>query len=635
MTDSLISSAYSQALEVIASVEPRIAEATRQELADQRASLKLIASENYASPAVLMTMGTWFSDKYAEGTVGHRFYAGCQNVDTVESLAAEHARELFGAPYAYVQPHSGIDANLVAFWSILANKVETPYLQKMQAKNVNELSEADWETLRHEFGNQRLLGMSLDAGGHLTHGFRPNISGKMFHQQQYGTDPETGLLDYDAVAAKAREFKPLVLVAGYSAYPRRVNFAKMREIADEVGAVLMVDMAHFAGLVAGKVFTGEENPVPYAHITTTTTHKSLRGPRGGMVLAQEEFAADVDRGCPMVLGGPLSHVMAAKAVAMAEARTTEFQDYAQRIADNAKSLADGFLTRGANLVTGGTDNHLVLLDVSSFGLTGRQAESASARRRRRHQPQLGPVRPQRRLVHLRRPARHPGAHHPRLRPRRVRHRGGADRRRAVPHRGRHDQGRRAQQGVVRPGRRSRRPGHEALGRDARQAPALPRSRPQLTGSLPGACAEETDVGRVDVDLPGAPPQPDPDGEVRRAHDHRADGSDPATRGPEHEGGQACRDEGVHHDDEHRGAGQHLAGAAPGCAHRVGLPDAVAVGQAGDEVGRQRRVDVEVRRPQPVHPLDEHVVLLAGVVHPEGSSVGRTERPRWPAFTRWP
>ena len=246
----------------------------------------------------------------------------------------------------------------------------------MQAKNVNELSEADWETLRHEFGNQRLLGMSLDAGGHLTHGFRPNISGKMFHQQQYGTDPETGLLDYDAVAAKAREFKPLVLVAGYSAYPRRVNFAKMREIADEVGAVLMVDMAHFAGLVAGKVFTGEENPVPYAHITTTTTHKSLRGPRGGMVLAQEEFAADVDRGCPMVLGGPLSHVMAAKAVALAEARTTEFQDYAQRIADNAKSLADGFLTRGATLVTGGTDNHLVLLDVSSFGLTGRQAESA-------------------------------------------------------------------------------------------------------------------------------------------------------------------------------------------------------------------------------------------------------------------
>src|SRR6187455_2047331 len=374
--DSTTSSAYQQILEVIASVEPRIADATRQELVDQRGSLKLIASENYASPAVLLTMGTWFSDKYAEGTIGHRFYAGCQNVDTVEAIAAEHARELFGAEYAYAQPHSGIDANLVAFWAILANRVESPTLQKFGAKNVNELSEEDWETLRAEFGHQRLLGMSLDAGGHLTHGFRPNISGKMFHQQQYGTDPETGMLDYDAVRAKAREFRPLILVAGYSAYPRRVNFAKMREIADEVGAVLMVDMAHFAGLVAGKVFTGEENPVPYAHITTTTTHKSLRGPRGGLVLAQEEFASDVDRGCPMVLGGPLSHVMAAKAVALAEARQPSFQTYAQNIADNAKSLAEGFLTRGANLVTGGTDNHIVLLDVSSYGLTGRQAESA-------------------------------------------------------------------------------------------------------------------------------------------------------------------------------------------------------------------------------------------------------------------
>src|SRR5215210_5354953 len=373
---STVSTAYNAALEVIASVEPRIAEATRAELADQRSSLKLIASENYASPAVLLAMGNWLSDKYAEGTVGHRFYAGCQNVDTVESLAAEHARELFGAPYAYAQPHSGIDANLVAFWSILANRVETPYLRKLQAKNVNELTEADWETLRHEFGNQRLLGMSLDAGGHLTHGFRPNISGKMFYQQQYGTDPGTGLLDYDAVAAKAREFKPLVLVAGYSAYPRRVNFATMREIADEVGAVLMVDMAHFAGLVAGKVFTGDEDPVPHAHITTTTTHKSLRGPRGGLVLATPEYADAVDKGCPMVLGGPLSQMMAAKAVALAEARQESFQTYAQQVADNAKSLAEGFLSRGGTLVTGGTDNHIVLLDVQSFGLTGRQAESA-------------------------------------------------------------------------------------------------------------------------------------------------------------------------------------------------------------------------------------------------------------------
>ncbi len=378
MTDlsAATSSAYRQALEVIASVEPRIAEATRQELADQRSSLKLIASENYASPAVLLTMGTWFSDKYAEGTIGHRFYAGCQNVDTVEALAAEHARELFGAPYAYAQPHSGIDANLVAFWSILAHRIESPALEKLGAKNVNELTDADWETLRHELGNQRLLGMSLDAGGHLTHGFRPNISGKMFHQQQYGTDPETGLLDYDVVRAKAREFQPLVLVAGYSAYPRRVNFAKMREIADEVGATLMVDMAHFAGLVAGKVFTGDEDPVPFAHITTTTTHKSLRGPRGGLVLATEEYAPSVDRGCPMVLGGPLSHVMAAKAVALAEARQPEFRTYAQNIADNAKSLAEGFTKRGARLVTGGTDNHIVLLDTTSFGLTGRQAEGA-------------------------------------------------------------------------------------------------------------------------------------------------------------------------------------------------------------------------------------------------------------------
>jgi glycine hydroxymethyltransferase len=192
------STAYSSALEVVSSVEPRIADAIRSELTDQRSSLKLIASENYASPAVLLTMGNWLSDKYAEGTVGHRFYAGCQNVDRVESIAAEHARELFGAEYAYAQPHSGIDANLVAFWSILAHRIESPALEKHSAKNVNELSEADWEELRHEFGNQRMLGMSLDAGGHLTHGFRPNISGKMFHQRSYGTDPETGLINYSA-----------------------------------------------------------------------------------------------------------------------------------------------------------------------------------------------------------------------------------------------------------------------------------------------------------------------------------------------------------------------------------------------------------------------------------------------------
>ena len=371
-----VSTAYRSALEVIGAVEPTIAGAIRSELADQRASLKLIASENYASLATLLTMGTWLSDKYAEGTIGHRFYAGCQNIDTVEQTAADHARELFGAPHAYVQPHSGIDANLVAFWAILAHRVETPALQNAGAKHVNDLSESDWETLRKAFGEQRALGMSLDAGGHLTHGFRPNISGKMFHQRSYGTDPDTGLVDYDAVRAAAREFRPLILIAGYSAYPRKINFATMREIADEVGAVLMVDMAHFAGLVAGKVFTGDFDPVPHAHVVTTTTHKSLRGPRGGMVLCQPEFADSVDRGCPMVLGGPLGHVMAAKAVALAEARQPSFRTYAQAIADNSVALADGLMKRGARLVTNGTENHLSLIDVSSFGLSGRQAESA-------------------------------------------------------------------------------------------------------------------------------------------------------------------------------------------------------------------------------------------------------------------
>ncbi|MDQ7993199.1 MAG: glycine hydroxymethyltransferase, partial [Propionicimonas sp.] len=367
---------YRQALGVIETIEPRIADATRAELHDQRGSLKLIASENYASLPVLMTMGTWLSDKYAEGTVGHRFYAGCQNVDTVESVASEHASALFGAEYAYVQPHSGIDANLVAYWSILAHRIESPTLERLGAKTVNDLSEADWEDLRATFNAQRVMGMSLDAGGHLTHGFRHNISGKMFRQHSYGTNPTTGLIDYDRLLADAREFKPLIIVAGYSAYPRRVNFAKMREIADEVGATLFVDMAHFAGLVAGKVFTGEEDPIPYAHIVASTTHKSLRGPRGGFVLATAEYAPSVDRGCPMVLGGPLSHVMAAKAIAFAEARQASFQTYAQAVADNARTLADGLMRRGVKLVTDGTDNHLVLLDVSSFGLTGRQAESA-------------------------------------------------------------------------------------------------------------------------------------------------------------------------------------------------------------------------------------------------------------------
>ncbi len=367
---------YLAALDVIATSEPTVADLIRGELGNQRNQLKLIASENYASPAVLLAMGNWLSDKYAEGTVGHRFYAGCEYVDQVEQLAMDHAKALFGADHAYVQPHSGIDANLVAFWSILAHRVEAPFLADRAAKHVNDLSEADWEVLRHAFGDQRMIGMALDAGGHLTHGFRPNISGKMFHQRSYGVDPNTELLDYDRVVALAREFQPLILIAGYSAHPRKVNFAKMREIADEVGATFMVDMAHFAGLVAGKQFTGDFDPIPHAHVVTTTTHKSLRGPRGGMVLCTEEYAEFVDKGCPMVLGGPLSHVMAAKAVALAEARRPSFTDYAARIIANAATLAEGLAKRGARVVTGGTDNHLVLVDVRPFGLTGRQAESA-------------------------------------------------------------------------------------------------------------------------------------------------------------------------------------------------------------------------------------------------------------------
>ena len=375
--NATVSSAYRQILDVVGSVEPRIATAIRQELTDQRESLKLIASENYASLPVLLTMGTWLSDKYAEGTIGHRFYAGCQNVDTVETVAAEHCRELFGAPYAYVQPHSGIDANLVAYWAILNARIEAPALERLGAKTVNDLSDDDWEALRRTFNEQRVMGMSLDVGGHLTHGFRHNISGKMFHQKSYGTDPETQLIDYDRLLADARAFKPLIIVAGYSAYPRRVNFATMREIADDVGATLFVDMAHFAGLVAGKVFTGDEDPVPYAHVVASTTHKSLRGPRGGFVLATDDYAPSVDKGCPMVLGGPLGHMMAAKALCLAEASTPDFQSYAQTVADNAKALAEGLMKRGVKLITDGTDNHLCLLDVyTSFGLTGRQAESA-------------------------------------------------------------------------------------------------------------------------------------------------------------------------------------------------------------------------------------------------------------------
>src|SRR4051794_444270 len=367
---------FAAALDAVARVDPAVTQAILGELVDQRTHLKLIASENYASPAVLLAMGNWLSDKYAEGAPGHRLYAGCDNVDVIESRADELACVLFGSDHAYAQPHSGIDANLVAFWAVLSQRVESPALQRLTAGHVNDLADDDWESLRKQLVGQTLLGMSLQAGGHLTHGFRPNISGKLFRHRSYGVDPSTFLLDYDEVRRRAHEVPPLILIAGYSSYPRKVNFRIMREIADEVGATFMVDMAHFAGLVAGKVFTGDFDPIPHAHIVTTTTHKSLRGPRGGAVFCQPELADQVDRGCPMVLGGPLGHVMAAKAIAFAEARQPSFADYAQRIVDNSQALADGLLRRGVSLVSGGTENHLVLIDVHPFDLTGRQAEQA-------------------------------------------------------------------------------------------------------------------------------------------------------------------------------------------------------------------------------------------------------------------
>lgn len=368
--------AYTAAFDVISKVAPEIVDGLRRELAEQRSKLKLIASENFASPAVLLAMGNWLSDKYSEGAPGHRFYAGCEHVDTIESRAVELAKNLFGAEHAYVQPHSGIDANLVAFWSILSERVEAPTLEKLGKGAVIELSEPEWEKLRQDFGNQKMMGMALDAGGHLTHGFRPNISGKLFRYCAYTVDPETCVLDYDEVRKRAREEKPLLIIAGYSSYPRKINFRVFREIADEVGATFMVDMAHFAGLVAGKVFTGDFDPVAHAHVVTTTTHKTLRGPRGGMVLCKKELAETVDRGCPLVLGGPLEHVIAAKAVALTEASQPSFAAYAQRVVDNAALLAESLGKLGVRVVTGGTENHLVLVDVRSFNLTGRQAESA-------------------------------------------------------------------------------------------------------------------------------------------------------------------------------------------------------------------------------------------------------------------
>jgi len=367
--------AYIASLTEVASVAPNVARSIVKELADQRANLKLIASENYSSLPTQLAMGNLFTDKYAEGFPGHRFYAGCDNVDDVESYAAQKACEIFGAEHAYVQPHSGADANMIAYWAILTARVETPALEELGDMNPSHLSREDWDTIRAKLGNQRLMGLDYYSGGHLTHGYRFNVSAQMFDAYTYTVNRETGLLDYDELEAMAKEVKPLILLAGYSAYPRAINFRRMREIADKVGAVFMVDMAHFAGLVAGGVFEGDFNPVPHEHVVTTTTHKTLRGPRGGMILCKQEFAEYVDKGCPIVIGGPLPHAIAAKAVAFTEAAKPEFKTYAQKIVENARTLADACIAEGMTVATGGTDNHMLLIDVRPFGLNGRQGES--------------------------------------------------------------------------------------------------------------------------------------------------------------------------------------------------------------------------------------------------------------------
>lgn len=368
--------AYLASLDYLSGIYPEIASNIVQELKNQRANLKLIASENYSSLSVQLAMGNLLTDKYAEGFVNHRFYAGCENIDAIETEALNQLKTLFGCEYGYVQPHSGADANLIAFWAILVQRVQNKQIALLCKKNLEELTPEEYEQIRQAMLNQTLLGLSLNSGGHLTHGYRHNISSKMMRAVTYDVDPKTELLDYQAIARLAQKERPSILLAGYSAYPRRINFAKMREIADSVGAVLMVDMAHFAGLVAGKVFTGDENPVPFAHVITSTTHKTLRGPRGGIIMAKDEFGETINKGCPLAMGGPLPHVIASKAIAFKEANSPSFSSYAHAIVNNAQTLAKELLTLGARLTTGGTDNHLIVMDVSQWGLTGRHAEIA-------------------------------------------------------------------------------------------------------------------------------------------------------------------------------------------------------------------------------------------------------------------
>lgn len=322
--------------------DPQVADAIGQELSRQRSSIELIASENFASPAVMEAMGSVLTNKYAEGYPGKRYYGGCEKVDIIEDLARDRAKKLFNCQFANVQPHSGANANFAAYQA-LVNLGDT------------------------------VLGLSLDHGGHLTHGSPVNFSGKDYHIVAYGVNPETELIDYDEMERIAKECKPKLIVGGASAYPRVIDFKRMREIADEVGAYLMIDMAHIAGLVA----TGAHpSPVPYADVVTSTSHKTLRGPRGGFILTNnEEIAKKIDKAVfPGSQGGPLMHIIAAKAVAFGEALKPEFKTYIDHVVENATSMGEGMVDGGLRLVSGGTDNHLCLVDLTSTDVTGKDAE---------------------------------------------------------------------------------------------------------------------------------------------------------------------------------------------------------------------------------------------------------------------
>ena len=326
----------------VKAADPEVAAAMEGELGRQRENLELIASENLVSEAVMAAMGSHLTNKYAEGYPGKRYYGGCQYVDVVENLAIERAKELFGCEYANVQPHSGAQANMAVFFAVM---------------NVGDT----------------YMGMNLDHGGHLTHGSPVNMSGKNYHCVPYGVNDE-GFIDYDNVRAIALECKPKMIIAGASAYARKIDFKKMREIADEVGAVLMVDMAHIAGLVAAGL---HESPISYAHVTTTTTHKTLRGPRGGLILSSNEVNEKYNFNkaiFPGIQGGPLMHVIAAKAVCFKEALSPEFKEYQKQIVKNASTLASALMERGFDIVSGGTDNHLMLVDLRKMGLTGKDME---------------------------------------------------------------------------------------------------------------------------------------------------------------------------------------------------------------------------------------------------------------------